>query len=199
MWKSLVQGHVDYCSQLYQPIQSSNLQRIENLQKVYTKRIPEVREKNYWERLKMLKMNSQQRRMERYRIIYTWKILENLAPNCDINIHESLSERAGRKCSIPKIKTKTRQSVKSLREQSFQVHGPQLFNCLPAYIRNKTKCGVLEFKELLDNFLTKIPDQPKVGTLVPSTCNQFNSSPSNSLVDQIREFQDKRTRDTFVG
>ena len=103
MWKSLIQGHVDYCSQLYQPIQSSNLQRIENLQKVYTKRIPEVREKNYWERLKMLKMNSQQRRMERYRIIYTWKILENLAPNCDINIHESLSERAGRKCSIPKI------------------------------------------------------------------------------------------------
>ena len=31
MWKSLVQGHIDYCSQLWQPIQSGDLQRIENL------------------------------------------------------------------------------------------------------------------------------------------------------------------------
>ena len=194
MWKSLVQGHIDYCSQLYQPLQSTNLQRIENLQKVYTKRIPEVSDKNYWERLKVLKLNSQQRRLERYRIIYTWKILEGLAPNCDITLHEPVSERAGRKCNIPKIKTKTRQSVKTLREQSFQVHGPQLFNCLPLSIRNKTKCSVLEFKEVLDNYLTLIPDQPKVGMLIPSTCDMFNLSPSNSLIDQIREYQAKRTR-----
>ena len=188
MWKSLVQGHVDYCSQLYQPLQSSNLQRIEMLQKVFTKKIPEVRNMNYWERLQHLKMNSQQRRMERYRIIYCWKILEGLAPNCGIYTNNSLSERAGRKCSIPKINSKTRQSVKTLREQSFQVHGPQLFNCMPASIRNKSKCSVQEFKEALDQYITQIPDQPKVGWLIPSTCDMFNSSPSNSLVDQVREF-----------
>ena len=185
---------MDYCSQLYQPLQSTNLQRIEILQKIFTKRIPEVRDKNYWERLKVLKINSQQRRLERYRIIYTWKILEGLAPNFDITLHEPVSERAGRKCNIPKIKTKTRQSVKTLREQSFQVHGPQLYNCLPLSIRNKTKCSVLEFKEVLDNYLTLIPDQPKVGMLIPSTCDMFNLSPSNSLIDQIREYQAKRTR-----
>ena len=81
IWKSLVQGNIDYCSQLYQPLQSGDLQRIENLQKAFTKRIPQVRDIDYWERLKVLKMNSQQRRFERYRIIYTWKILEGLAPN----------------------------------------------------------------------------------------------------------------------
>ena len=69
MWKSLIQGHIDYCSQLWQPLQSGELQRIENLQKIYTKKIPQVRELNYWERLKVLKMNSQQRRFERYRIL----------------------------------------------------------------------------------------------------------------------------------
>ena len=113
MWKSLVQGHVDYCSQLYQPLQSSNLQRIKMLQKVFTKKITEVKNMNYWERLQHLKMNSQQRRMERYRIIYCWKILEGLAPNCGIYSTNSLSERAGRKCSIPKINSKTRQSIKN--------------------------------------------------------------------------------------
>ena len=69
MWKTLIQGHIDYASQLYQPMQSGNLTRIENLFKTFTKQIPEVREMNYWERLKRLKMNSQQRRFERYQAI----------------------------------------------------------------------------------------------------------------------------------
>ena len=145
----------------------------------------------------MLKINSQQRRLERYRIIYTWKILEGYAPNCGITTSYAASERCGRMCAVPKIKSQTRHSVKTLRYQSFQVHGPQLFNTLPKYIRNMTKCGVPDFKEALDNFLTKIPDQPKVGGLIPSTCDLFTLSPSNSLVDQVREFQSKRN--IYVG
>ena len=59
MWKTLVQGHVDYCSQLYFP-HKSDMEKLENLQKIYTRKIPEVRDLNYWERLKHLKMNSQE-------------------------------------------------------------------------------------------------------------------------------------------
>ena len=81
MWNSLVQGHVDYCSQLYFPTQSPELQSLENLLKTYTKKIPEASHLNYWSRLKHLKMYSQQRRAERYKIIYTWKIIEGLVPN----------------------------------------------------------------------------------------------------------------------
>ena len=192
IWKSLVQGNIDYCSQLYQPLQSGDLQRIENLQKVFTKKIPQVRDMNYWERLRIPKMNSQQRRFERYRIIYTWKILEGLVPNC--GLIKTTSDRTGRKCTIPPVKSKTRQSLKSLRYQSFQVHGPQLFNSLPKYVRNTTKCGVEEFKEKLDQYLSNIPDQPKIGTLIPPTCDQFSLSPSNSIVDQVREFHRRNTR-----
>jgi hypothetical protein len=36
---------------------------------------------DYWEHLKSLRMCSQERRRERYRIIYTWKILEGQVPN----------------------------------------------------------------------------------------------------------------------
>ena len=116
MWKSLVQGHIDYCSQLYFPCQSSELQSLENLLKTYTKKIPEVSHLNYWNRLKYLKMYSQQRRSERYRIIYTWKIIEGLVPNCGIVSESSI--RRGRHCQVPS--TSGRQSVRSLREQSFR-------------------------------------------------------------------------------
>ena len=111
MWKQLIQGHIDYCSQLYQPLQSGNLQRLENLRKAYTKIIPEFRLINYWERIEKLKINSQQRRLERYRIIYTWK------------------DRMGRQCVMPTLKG--RQKVQTLREQSSQSHGPGLFNAMP--------------------------------------------------------------------
>ena len=50
LWKTLVQCHIDYCSQLYL-CSSGDLQNIENLQRIYTKKIPEVKNLNYWQRL----------------------------------------------------------------------------------------------------------------------------------------------------
>ena len=188
MWKTLVQGHIDYCSQLYLPSKTSELQKLENLQKWYTKRIPEVRNLNYWQRLGALHMYSQQRRLERYRIIYTWKILEGLAPNCGLEFHSH--ERRGRQVKVPQLKGS--QSVRTLRDQSFQVNGPQLFNCLSLKLRNTSKVSVDEFKEKLDQFLEKIPDEPNVEGLVPTACNQFNASPSNSIIDQVRRLTERR-------
>ena len=100
MWKTLVQGHVDYCSQLYFPAKSSDMEKIENLQRNFAKKIPEVRHLDYWARLKHLKLLSQERRMERYRIIYVWKILEGLTPNC--GIETTHSNRRGREVKIPR-------------------------------------------------------------------------------------------------
>ena len=41
---------------------------------------------------------------------------------------------------------------------------------------------------------TLIPDQPIIGNLIPSTCDLFSLSPSNSLIDQIREFRARGSR-----
>ena len=152
--------------------------------KIFTKKIPQVKEMNYWERLKELRMNSQQRRYERYRIIYMWKVLEGLVPNpgviqCD-------SGRGGRQCKVPPLSKTAPKRIQSLRETSFQVHGARLFNCLPEKVRNKTKCSIEDFKETLDLFLTQITDEPKIGSLVPACCDQVTGAPSNSLVDQVR-------------
>ena len=182
MWKSLVQGHIDYCSQLYMPIQSTEMMQLENLQKCFTKRIPEVQSLDYWQRLKYLRIYSQNRRLERYRIIYTWKILENLVPNCGLEF--SVSERRGRCVNVPTLKGSKR--IQNLREQSFQVHGPKLFNCLPHTIRNITRVSVEDFKEKLDQYLSTIPDEPNVDGLTPGTCDLYTAKPSNSIIDQSR-------------
>ena len=128
-------------------------------------------------------MISQERRMERYKIIYIWKILEGRVPNCGITAAHN--DRKGRLCTIPTLK-KCNQSIQTLRENSFQVVGPKLFNCLPAKIRNTSKCSTEEFKMILDQYLAKIPDEPKLPGYTPAASNLYTGQPSNCLVDQVR-------------
>merc|ERR1712026_155320 len=112
-------------------------------------------------------MNSQERRAERYAVIYTWKILEGLVPNC--GIEATTNARRGRECKLPQLCGP--QFVRKLRDQSLQVRGPRLFNSLPSLIRNLTKVNTEEFKSKLDEFLSTLPDNPKIGDLVKSVCD----------------------------
>ena len=185
LWKTLVQCHIDYCSQIYMPGQGQGMLAIEKLFYNYSRLIPEVREDDYWTRLQKLKMLSQERRMERYRIIYIWKILEDLAPNCGVHLTVA-NERLGRKVKIPSLIPGGRQAIQTLREQSFQIHGARLFNCLPKKIRN-IRIYQEDFKEALDRYIEKIPDQPKMNTLVPTATHRVTGKQSNSLIAWIQE------------
>ena len=103
------------------------------------------------ERLKELRIYSQERRMERYRALYIRKILEGISPNC--GIQSSNSYRRGREVLVPQIKGKGR--YQSLREGSFQIQGARIFNSLLKSIRNKTKISIDEYKLALDTYLQK--------------------------------------------
>ena len=136
---------------------------------------------NYWELLKLFKLYSLERRRERYRIIYTWKILENLVPNMSQNpITKRSSIRYGRQCIIASKNSKATIAHQNLKFNSFPVHGPRLFNKMPKEIRALTGCSTDIFKSNLDKFLSLIPDEPLV---VGYT--QFRRSDSNSILDMI--------------
>ena len=94
------------------------------------------------------------------------------------------------KCALPKLNKTASMKISSLRENSFQVHGPKLFNCLPAKLRNIEKCTVDEFKLQLDLILAQVPDEPKVtgSEYTPTACDLYTGNPSNSIIDQIRNF-----------
>ena len=130
-------------------------------------------------------MYSIQRRLERYMVIYIWKIIEGKVPNCGVSW--TYNERRGRLCSIPPL-IKSSRKIQSLRENSLQVIGPKLFNSMPQELRNLSGCSKEVFKSKLDLFLEAIPDQPKTPTLTPTAVNQITNKQSNSLIDMVRNY-----------
>ena len=163
-WKSLVLPILDYCSQLWSPQKKGEIQQIEQIQKSFTRKIWMVNGKeNYWNRLRSFHLHSLERRRERYRIIYTWKILGEIVPNLTSErnrIKSTTSLRFGRKCVIPPVPKHATSGVKSLREASFCIQGARLFNVLPMEIRNISNVELSVFKTKLDEFLRTIPDEP---------------------------------------
>ena len=134
-----------------------------------------------------MNMLSLQRRLERYRIIYSWKVLESLVPNCGIQeVKASAESHQGRRLVVPDVDRKAA-TAKQL-DQVFQVHGPKLFNCLPARIRNISKIGLDEFKSALDKWLESIPDQPKIDGLTPGT-QDLSGVYSHSIIHQTKRSQ----------
>ena len=187
LYKSLVIPHLDYCSQLWMPVEIFQIEQVEKLQRDFFRKVPELKDKNYWEALKQMQMLSVQRRMERYRIIYCWKILNGLAPNCGLEeVENSCETRQGRRIKVPNNKSTA--ETEKLRQQSFQFNGPLLFNTLPAKIRNMKKCLVEDFKTELDKYIETIPDEPKIDGMNPNASDNRGKVGrySNSLLFQTR-------------
>ena len=164
MLRTYILPVLDYGSQVWSPTNQSDLNLLESIQRLYTSNTDGLNTFNYWERLKNMNIQSIQRRHERYKIIYIWKIMNGLVPQC--NLQWTQNDRRGKMVTIPNFKTKYCTTVKNMRQSSLSVHGGGIFNMLPAYIRNFV--GTLEdFKNTLDKFLEIIPDKPAISGLYP--------------------------------
>ena len=117
---------------------------------------------NYWNRLSYLHLYSLERRRERYRITYVWKILEGMVPNLNQNrIRSTTTSRNGRSCIVPPIKNNLPAHLRAHREGSLSVNGALLFNKIPKEIRNLENVSLDNFKGKLDEFLWTVPDEPQ--------------------------------------
>lgn len=184
LWKSLVIPRLEYCSQLWSPSKVGNIQKIESLQWSFIRKIKGSKDMNYWQCLKHFKLYSLQRRRERYQIIYCWKLLEYLVPNLEsdgipiISVNNHI--RKGRLCVTPKVLSHLPNSLQSLYYNTLRYQGPRLFNILPKYLRELTGCSVDKFKNILDEFLKNICDEPQI---VGYTANR--SADSNSIIHML--------------
>ena len=182
LWKSLARSRLEYCSQLWCPLKKGDIQNVEMVQRSFIRKITGMRDLSYWEQLKKLKMYSLERRRERYRIIYVWRVLEGHVPNIGNNrIVSQDHERRGRECVPPRVKSSADRQVQNLIYSSLPVHGQKLFNALPRSLRNITGCKVDTFKRELDKFLSTIPDEPRIRGY-----EQYSRTESNSLIDTIK-------------
>ena len=142
--------------------------------------------KNYWERLKIFKLYSNQRRNERYKILYIWKSLYNMVPSLDLKWSETCSKRVGPKLEVDRI-YEPNEMVKNLKRDSLKNFGVRLFNMLPVEVR--TYQGSLEnFKKLLDSYISQCPDQPATEDMKPEAKDIYGNN-SNSLIDWMRVTQ----------
>ena len=112
LYKSMVRSRLEYCCPVWNPVKISEIQKIENVQRCFVRKIARLKDMDYWDRLKKLKMMSLQRRRERYCIIQVWKIINGQAPN-DVQMQFKTHSRLGIKALIPKINTKAQISVRS--------------------------------------------------------------------------------------
>ena len=159
LYKSMVRSKLEYCCPVWNPTKISDIQKLENIQRCFIRKIAGLRDMSYWDRLKKLKIMSLQRRRERYCIIQVWKILNDHAPN-DVKMQFNRHPRRGIKALIPQINTKAQLSVRSDYDSSFGVRAAQLWNILPA---NISQLETLEsFKIGLGKFLEQFPDMPPV-------------------------------------
>ena len=177
LWKSLVMPTLDYCSQLWSPSTPGLIQSIEKVQVSFLNKITGMYTLNYWDQLQYLKMYSLQRRRERYRIIYIWKVLEGVVPNFGVQVAHN-NKRMGRYCVIPHVRQSATQRIQTIRFASMGINGPRLFNTLPRQLRNISNCSVQTFKAALDHHLMSVPDEPRVPGMI-----KYCAKISNSLID----------------
>ena len=175
--KSLVVPQVEYGSVIWMPVSQNAINLIESVQRRFTKMIRcfqtyddnlemYITTTNYHDRLKELNIYSLQRRRERYAILYVYKIIIQHVPNpgLEINYNPRTKIRVTPKQNISRTSPAW---IKSLRNNSFFVMGPQLYNSIPAALReledDSDKSGkekVNNFKQKLDEYLRTIPDDP---------------------------------------
>ena len=140
--------------------------KLERIQRIFTSKVEGCRELPYWERLKYLRIQSLQRRRERYIIIHTWKILNDLTNN-DIGITfsngKNLTRSGSTACIVPPVPRGVPAGVATLYEHSFAVKAPQLWNCLPSKAVDKDASSLSAFKSSLGTFLDKVRDMPPTG------------------------------------
>ena len=180
LYKSLVLPILEYCCQLWCPAATGKISKIESVQRNFTAQIAGMGELNYWQRLKALKLYSLERRRQRYIIIYVYKILINEVPNFEnskYKICTYYNVRRGMLCRVPSVKTNAMAKYKTIKDNSFSVLGPKLFNSIPKELR-QTSMSLDVFKQKLDVFLMQIDDKP----VMP---NYPQPERSNSIICQL--------------
>ena len=132
---------------------------------------------DYWDRLQSLRLYSQERRRERYQIIFLWKVGQGLVKGYDVTFTQH--ERRGRLMKLAPLCNTSPAAVRKARESSLRVRGAKLFNTIPRDLRDTVTGTTDQFKAKLDEWLSNIPDQPSIP-------GRLRAAATNSLLDQAQ-------------
>ena len=168
MWNTQIRPILDYCSPLWSPCPTDfkNIDLLEQTLRTFTREIDGMEGLDYAERLKKLGMYSVQRRHERYKLIYMYKIKEGIVPNISETFGLTFSQRGRRGCicEMPTYRLYHNRAI-TARNNSFALTASSLWNALPKNIRNISGLSVDSFKRRLDNLIKLYPDSPRCASI----------------------------------
>ena len=171
LYKALVRPLLEYCCLVWSPTKVSEIKAVENVQRAFTRKIYGMRELDYWEWLKSLKLMSLQRRRQRYELIHVWKIYNKLVPNCvGMEFHTG---RLGIQAKTQKYPYWADSKRANQLYNSFSFRAPQLWNKLPREVTLSQSLSA--FKANLGNFMEGFQDRPP-SRGYPSVPNDFSES-----------------------
>ena len=125
IWKTLIQPKLDYCSVLWSPSEQGYIAKLESVSRHFTAQVAGMEAMDYWERLSAMQIYSQERRRERYSIIFVWKISQGLVMGYEMNFTQN--PRRGRLAVVhPSAPRDAPAAVRNAREASLQVKGSML-------------------------------------------------------------------------
>merc|ERR1712121_240934 len=81
LYNTFLRSKLEYCRLVWSPREQQDINKIENIQRIFTKKIDGMKDLDYHERLKKLNMYSLEQRRDRYKIIYAWQHIERLKEN----------------------------------------------------------------------------------------------------------------------
>ena len=185
LFETMVIPILEYSCQLWSPIKSKLILKLESVQRSFTHRVFQSSE-NYWVRLRELDLYSLQRRRERYILIYIFKIVNGFVPNMTgvnkITTHRHI--RRGLLCNIVPINNRCLSSLRTIKESSFIIQASRLFNEMPLNLREFTG-SVDSFKHALDKWLHTVKDQP-------SLPHYHQQAAGNSVLEQLAQVRADR-------
>ena len=112
--------------------------------------------------------------------------MNGLVPDMGLKVKQD-GGRSGTRLEVPFVRG-VYASHMTIKERSFMIEGPKLFNSLPGPLRS-FKGSQAVFKTNLDNYLEMIPDYPKDEKWMVSEALDHNVKPSNSIREWARCLQ----------
>ena len=155
LFKSLVRPYLEYSNSVWNPYLKSDINRIEKVQKNYTKRLQGMNGLSYHQRLERLKLPSLEYRRVRGDLIEVYKITHNIYDPVTTSVLFDTSS----------LKTNTRSNTNPYRLTKTHVNKKQsqmfftnrvidLWNSLPLHVVNSDSVNI--FKNNIDSYFKQV-------------------------------------------
>ena len=177
----MIRPHLDYGSPVWAPTYQKDITKIEDVLRNFSRRCPAIADLHYWDRLRALQLTSCERRMERFIILYTFKIIRKEVDDPGAFTTRYTIKRGPLLRNT--LKMRGSEGLKTVIAGSFGTKAVQLYNSLPRYVREFDGPSS-SLKQHLQIYLSEVPDMPrgKSGLNLPLAVIPGTGIRSNSLI-----------------